>query len=148
MTKLYDYYDVEYNTDGNRAFVEDSNYTVPVDEPDPVEGCTDSTATNYNANADTDDGSCVFENVGENPENNATGEDSCVGICDEDVSDQAESDESDPVFVLTIVMVIIFMAAITVIIVSKDNEDGQEVDHEEITDTFIPELPPLEPPKN
>ena len=34
MTKLYDYYDVEYNADGNRAFVEDSNYTVPVDEPD------------------------------------------------------------------------------------------------------------------
>ena len=30
MTKLYDYYDVEYNEDGNRAFVEDSNYTVPV----------------------------------------------------------------------------------------------------------------------
>ena len=45
-------------------------------------------------------------------------------------------------------MVIIFIAAISVIIVSKDNEDGKEVDHEEITDAFVPELPPLEPPKD
>ena len=90
----------------------------------------------------------MFDNGGDNPDNNATGDDTCVGICDEDVSDKAESDGSDPVFVLTIVMVIIFMAAIAVIIVSKDNEDGKEVDHEEITDAFIPELPPLEPPKD
>ncbi|MGB1827538.1 MAG: lamin tail domain-containing protein [Candidatus Poseidoniaceae archaeon] len=148
MTKLYDYYDVEYNADGNRAFIEDSNYTVPVDEPDPIEGCTDSTATNYNSNADTDDGSCEFDNGGDNPDNNATGGDTCVGICDEDVSDQAESDGTDPVFALTVVMVIIFLAAITVIIVSKDNEDGKDIHHEEINDDFIPELPPLEPPKD
>ena len=56
-------------------FVEDSNYTAPVDEPDPVEGCTDSTATNYDSNADTDDGSCEFEidNGGDNQNNNNRG---------------------------------------------------------------------------
>ena len=150
MTKLYDYYDVEYDTNGNRAFFEDSNYTAPVDEPDPVEGCTDSTATNYDSNADTDDGSCEFEidNGGDNQNNNPTGDDTCVGICDEDVSDQAESDGSDPVFALTVVMVIIFLVAIGVIIVSKDKDGVEDLVQGDLDEEFIPELPPLEPPKN
>ena len=45
-------------------------------------------------------------------------------------------------------MVLIFIAAITAIFVFKDNEIGKEPDHEEITDEFVPELPPLEPPKD
>ena len=150
MTKLYDYYDVEYDTNGNRAFFEDSNYTAPVDEPDPVEGCTDSTATNYDSNADTDDGSCKFEidNGEDNQNNNPTGDDTCVGICDEDVSDQAESDGSDPVFALTVVMIIIFLVAIGVIIVSKDKDGVEDLGQGDLDEEFIPELPPLEPPKN
>ena len=150
MTKLYDYYDVEYDTNGNRAFFEDSNYTAPVDEPDPVEGCTDLTATNYDANADTDDGSCEFEidNGGDDQNNNPTGDDTCVGICDEDVSDQAESDGSDPVFALTVVMIIIFLVAIGVIIVSKDKDGVEDLVQGDLDEEFIPELPPLEPPKN
>ena len=75
-------------------------------------------------------------------------DDTCVGICDEDTNDNAQSDESDPVFVLTIVMILIFIAAITAIFVFKDKEIVKEVDHEEITEAFIPELPPLEPPKD
>jgi len=150
MTKLFDYYNVEYNADGERQFIEDSNYTIPVDDPDPVEGCTDSTAINYNSNAESDDGSCEFEvdNGEDNPDINASGEENCVGICDEDVSDQAESDDSDPVFALTVVMVIIFIGAISVIIVSKDKDEIKELAHESSMDDFIPELPPLEPPKD
>jgi hypothetical protein len=45
-------------------------------------------------------------------------------------------------------MVLIFIAAITAIFVFKDNEIGKETEHEESNDTFIPELPPLEPPKD
>lgn len=150
MTNLFDYYNVEYNADGDRQFIEDSNYTIPVDDPDPVEGCTDSTAINYNSNAESDDGSCEFEvdNGEDNPDNNASGEENCVGICDEDVSDQAESDDSDPVFALTVVMVIIFIGAISVIIVSKGKDEIKELAHESSMDDFIPELPPLEPPKD
>ena len=150
MTKLYDYYDVDYDANGDRPFVEDSDYEVPVDTPDPVRGCTDSTATNYNANADTDDGTCEFEiDNGEDNQGNdeATG-DTCVGICDEDLSDQANSDDSDPVFALTIVMLIIFAAAIAVIIVSKDKDGVEDLAQEDLDEEFIPELPPLEPPKN
>ena len=87
-------------------------------------------------------------NPGDNQDNNANNDDTCVGICDEDTNDGSQSDESDPVFVLTIVMVLIFIAAITAIFVFKDNEIGKEPDHEEITDEFVPELPPLEPPKD
>ena len=38
MTKLYDYYDIQYDSNGERPFKEDSDYVnePPVDEPDPV----------------------------------------------------------------------------------------------------------------
>ena len=38
MTKLYDYYDVEYDANGERPYKEDSDYVnePPVDDPDPV----------------------------------------------------------------------------------------------------------------
>ena len=151
MTKLYDYYDIVYDENGERPFKEDSDYVnePPVDEPDPVKGCTDSSALNYNSQADEDDGTCEYEitNPGDNQDNNAADDDTCVGICDEDTNDGSQSDESDPVFVLTIVMVLIFIAAITAIFVFKDNEIGMEPDHENITDEFVPELPPLDPPK-
>ena len=45
-------------------------------------------------------------------------------------------------------MVLIFIAAITAIFVFKDKELGPEVEQEEMEDDFVPELPPLEPPKD
>ena len=152
MTKLYDYYDVEYDANGERPYKEDSDYVnqPPVDDPDPVKGCTDSSALNFNSQADEDDGTCEYDvtNPGDNQGNDANGEDTCVGICDEDTNDKAQSEESDPVFVLTIVMILIFIAAITAIFVFKDKELGPEVEQEEMEDDFVPELPPLEPPKD
>ena len=101
-------------------------------------------------NADIDDGTCEFEidNGEDNQGNDGTTGDTCVGICDEDLSDPANSDESDPVFALTIVMIIIFAAAISVIIVSKDKDSVEDLAQEDLDEEFIPELPPLEPPKN
>ena len=151
MTKLYNYYDIVYDANGERPFIEDSDYVNnPVDEDDPVLGCTDSTALNFDSNADTDDGSCEFasDNGDDNQSNNATGDGTCVGICDEDVTDESQSDGSDPVFALTVVMVIIFLIAISVIIISKDKEEVNELVQEDLPDEFVPELPPLEPPKD
>lgn len=47
-----------YLTDPENQFTFSLMQSTP--PPDPVYGCTDPTATNYDANADTDDGSCVF----------------------------------------------------------------------------------------
>ena len=45
-------------------------------------------------------------------------------------------------------MLIIFAAAIAVIIVSKDKDGVEDLAQEDLDEEFIPELPPLEPPKN
>ena len=45
-------------------------------------------------------------------------------------------------------MVIIFLIAISVIIISKDKEEVDELVQEDLPDEFVPELPPLEPPKD
>ena len=113
-------------------------------------GCTDSTALNYNSNANQDDGTCEYEvtNPGDNQDNDANGDDTCVGICDEDTNDKAQSDDSDPVFVLTIVMVIIFIVAISIIFVFKDKDRERKSIMKKVMMEFVPELPPLEPPKD
>ena len=146
MTKLYDYYDIQYDSNGERAFNGNSSNGGSGNTGTlPALGCTDSEATNYNPNADLDDGSCRFEITNNPNQNNDSSEDDCVGICDEDTGDEAKSNDSDPVFTLTLVMGIIFLIAIAVIFVSREKnvlgKGGEE-------DSFIPELPPLKPPKN
>ena len=148
MTKLYDYYDVDYDADGNRAYVEDSDYLDnQTSEPEPVLGCTDSNALNYMSNANQDDGSCEFLIEDNNNDNQQTSDvdNDCTGICESNSQDSAKSEESDPVFVLSVVMVIIFAVAIAVIFISKGKD---EIIESELEDEFVPELPPLEPPKN
>ena len=146
MTKLYDYYDIQYDSNGERTFNGNSNNGGGGNTGTlPALGCTDSDATNYNPSADLDDGSCRFEIINNPTQNNGSSEDDCVGICDEDTGDEAKSNDSDPVFTLTLVMGIIFLIAIAVIFVSREKnvlgKGGEE-------DSFIPELPPLKPPKN
>jgi len=151
MTQLYDYYDVQYDANGDRPFIEDSDYTNNSNvETDPVLGCTDSSALNYNSQADQDDGTCEFEQTdpGQGTDGqNTTGDEECTGICDEDSRDDAQSEESDPVFVLTIVMGLIFAVAIAVIFVSRDSQIPSD-EEDDSMDEFVPELPPLEPPKD
>ncbi|MDP6870410.1 MAG: amidohydrolase family protein [Candidatus Poseidoniaceae archaeon] len=147
MSKIYSYYDIEYDSESNRPYVNDSDYTNNTTnvEPEPILGCTDIAAENYNPNAEQDDGSCTFEENQNNetteiPENN---EETCVGICNDDINDSAKSEESDPIFLLSIVMFVIVIAAIIVILLSKENDSLTD---DELEEDFVPELPPLEPP--
>ena len=155
MTKLYDYYDVQYDANGDRPFIGDSNNNGGSNNGDggntgttPVLGCTDSSAMNYNSNADQDDGTCQFEDNNDSTENNNSGEETCTGICDEETGDSAKSDDSDPVLTLTIVMGIIFLVAIATIAVSRERGGLNENDEEDKSESFVPELPPLKPPKD
>ena len=162
MSTLYDYYDIDYDANGNRPYITDSDYINNSDtEPEPRPGCMDSTALNYNVQADQDDGSCTYAG-GDNGDNNDIiddnngiddnlgtddNSDTCTGICDEDVSDSTKSDESDPIVLLSVVMGVIMIAAITVIFMSKEKEtlaDGIEKEDQ----AFVPELPPMDPPKD
>ena len=72
MTKLYDYYDVEYDAEGNRPFIQDSNYNNNDTGTDNElkTGCMDSLATNYDSVAQVDDGSCVFDVIDDNQNDN------------------------------------------------------------------------------
>ena len=151
MTKLYDYYDVEYDAEGNRPFIQDSNYNNNDNDTDNElkTGCMDSLATNYDSDAQVDDGSCVFDVIDDNQndnDQNIEDSDTCTGICDEETTDKTKSDESDPVVVLSIVMGLIFAIAIAVIYISR-GEDSL-VDNDDVSEEFVPELPPLEPPKS
>ena len=160
MTKLYDYYDVDYDANGERPYITDSDYTDNIDsDPDPVLGCTDSNAENYDSQANLDDGNCTYEdNTGDdNTGNDNTGDDNtglnddtddgCTGICDDEYEESSESEESNPIVLLSIVMGVIFIAAITVIIVSRGEETLVD-DGDKHNDGFVPDLPPMEPPKN
>ena len=147
MTKLYDYYDIQYDSNGERPFIGNSNNNGNNDGgSNPILGCTDSTADNFNANANQDDGTCQFTDTNSTV-NDTSNDDKCVGICDDDTDDSAKSDDSDPVFALTIVMVIIFIVAISIIIVSKDKEGVEELGGDS-KEEFVPDLPPMEPPKD
>ena len=157
MSKLYDYYDITYDANGDRPYMTDSDYTNNSNtEPDPVLGCKDSDALNYNSQADIEDGSCTYEENNGGTDNNDgtdnngvidnTDDEACTGICDEDVTDSAESESSDPIVTLAVVMIVILVAAITIILMSKDEEILAEAIEKEAE--FVPELPPMEPPKD
>ena len=52
---------------------------------EPVEGCTDASACNYNADADTDDGSCTFPSAANlDCDGNCLNDADADGVCDED----------------------------------------------------------------
>ena len=162
MSKLYDYYDITYDGNGDRPYITDSDYdsnnNVNTD-PDVISGCTDSSALNYNSQAGQDDGSCTFEtdnvddgeNIGddENNEQDSLIDDdpdteTCTGICEDEFSNTAESDETDPILLLSVVMIVILIAAVAVIMLSRQKETLAEA----IEGEFIPELPPIEPPED
>jgi hypothetical protein len=155
MTKLYDYYDIDYDANGKRSYVTDSDYNNNSNtELEPVLGCTNSNAKNYNPQADLDDGSCTYEdNTGD--VNNDTDDDNNdlnqskkpnTGVITEN-KDKSESEESNPIVLLSIVMGVIFIAAITVILVSRGEETLVD-DGDKHNDGFVPDLPPMEPPKD
>ena len=45
-------------------------------------------------------------------------------------------------------MGIIFLTAVAVIVVSRERDGLNENDEENKSESFVPELPPLEPPKD
>ena len=165
LTKLYDYYDIAYDANGNRPYIEDSEYTDNSNvEPEPRLGCMDSTALNYNIQANQDNGSCTYEgdnsgDGGDNVDNtggddnvdNTGGDDNsdsgtCTGICDDDISNSAESENTDPIILLSIVMGVILIASVAVIVLSREREDP--IVHKEHESQFVPELPPVKPPED
>ena len=160
MSKLYDYYDVEQermtdpgnsnnNNGGNSNNNNGGNSNNNNGGSDPVEGCMDSTALNYNSQADVDDGSCTFEDDNGGTDNTGGGSNGggiCTGICDDDTNDDAKSEERDPIMILSIVMGLIFVLAISAIFISRENKNMN--DYSKQNDSFVPEMPPLEPPKS
>ena len=80
-----------------------------------------------------------------------------MGICD-DINDetQGESEKVDPITMLSIVMGVLVIAAITVIIFSRGDKtevletelaDEIEPNSDISEDQFVPALPPMKPPK-
>ena len=134
---------------------EESTDTGPVDtdknDEDGIDsGCTDSNAVNYDLDAMIDDGSCILVNTNDDLDvivGDGGDDEICTGICDEETTESSQSDESDPILTLTIVMGFIFAVAIAIIFISRGEESmltNEVVDQNE----FIPDLPPLEPPKD
>ena len=78
------------------------SYEAEVEGEEEVMGCTDSAATNYNPNANTDDGSCIYEIKGctdpdaKNYDENANTDDgSCEYDDDPDLGDTDTTDLGD-----------------------------------------------------
>ena len=57
------------------------------------------------------------------------------------MTDNAQSKEEQNLMYLSIVMVVIFAIAGTVIFISKNKDDSEAI-------SFVPEMPPIEPPKS
>ena len=98
----------------------------------------------------------VEPTINENPDDNDP-EQPCVGICD-DINDETkgESGKVDPITMLSIVMGVLVIAAITVIIFSRGDKtevletelaDEIEPNSDISEDQFVPALPPMKPPK-
>ncbi|HIF45849.1 MAG TPA: hypothetical protein EYQ73_03520 [Candidatus Poseidoniales archaeon] len=94
--------------------------------------------------------------IDDTPDENET-EQPCVGICD-DTNDktQGESEKTDPIIMLSIVMGVIVLGAIAVMIFSREGKpevvetelaDEIELSSELSEKQFVPELPPMKPPE-
>jgi len=138
MSLLYDRY---YDRNATIEIVTGEGVNYSDNTPIFIYGCTDSNAENYDANANRDDGSCTFAQTNNTQQTNNTDDGTCVGICEDTVTDNAQSKEEQNLMYLSIVMVVIFALAGTVIFISKNKDDSEAI-------SFVPEMPPIEPPKS
>ena len=155
MTKLYDYYDIDYEGNSDREFIDDPDYANgndnsnpdPVTDPDPDLDSDSDNETDQDNDVNPDDES-------ENQDNdNGEKEIDCIGIaCEDDtIIVSTESEERSPIVMLSVIMGVILIAAIVVIIFSKEKKDEEEELAEEAAiwdeKEFVPEMPPIKPPK-
>jgi hypothetical protein len=155
MTKLYDYYDIDYEGNSDREFIDDPDYANgndnsnpdPVTDPDPDPDSDSDNETDQDNDVNPDDESDNQDN------DNGEKEIDCIGIaCEDDtIIVSTESEERSPIVMLSVIMGVILIAAIVVIIFSKEKKDEEEELAEEAAiwdeKEFVPEMPPIKPPK-
>ena len=151
MTKLYDYYDINYEGNSEREFIDDPDYTNGNDNSNPDPDPDNDVYPDDNVNPDDD------VNPDDESENQDTGngekEIDCIGIaCEGDtIIVSTESEERSPIVMLSVIMGVILIAAIVVIFYSQEKKDEEEVLAEEAAiwdeKEFVPEMPPIKPPK-
>ena len=155
MTKLYDYYDIDYEGNSDREFIDDPDYANgndnsnpdPVTDPDPDPDSDSDNETDQDNDVNPDDESDNQDN------DNGEKEIDCIGIaCEDDtIIVSTESEERSPIVMLSVIMGVILIAAIVVIIFSQEKKDEEEELAEEAAiwdeKEFVPEMPPIKPPK-
>ena len=82
---------------------------------------------------------CIRDRQNTTQQANNSDDNTCIGIRDDSFSDSFEDKDEANLVSLTIFMGIIFAIAISVIFISRNREESV---------TFVPEMPPLEPPKS